>query len=156
MTEQRRNKLNGTNRHRCDRNASILPVALVCLAVASTLMLSALRVGLQARMQLHTAHQVQQTRWLLDAGVRRALASLRKNADYDGETIRLDESLIRERSATLTIRVVRLADTSDDSNLTEVGAQASTVTVTAKLFHADDPQQTTQRSESFTFTALKD
>ena len=126
-----------------NRNGNLLIVALVSLAIATSLMFGALRTGLQARRQMRQQFQLEQTRWLLDAGVRHAHQMLRDDPDYDGETLTFDKTLPHEHSAVLTIDVDRQAKDADT---------AASFSVSSKLFRTDSPDRVVRRSETFPLT----
>ena len=71
---------------RCDRRASILICVLVCLAVATALVVQATQSALRARRDVRSQRHLRQTELLLEAGVQRAAQRLSANADYAGET----------------------------------------------------------------------
>lgn len=56
------------------RRGTILIVVLACCAVAVALIMISLQVSLQQRRQLRTELQLEQTRWVLDAAIRKSIA----------------------------------------------------------------------------------
>ncbi len=74
-----------SRRSRRPRGA-VLPVALVCLLIVMSLVGSMLQGAVRARRQLHAQRDLRQTQLLLQAGVDRAAARLRRDAQYTGET----------------------------------------------------------------------
>lgn len=73
--------------HRIERSGTVLLVVLVCMVVTTSIVLGAVQSSLRHRRQLRQDIQMEQTRWLLDAGIGRAISQLERDADYDGETI---------------------------------------------------------------------
>ena len=76
------------NRHRAEKRGTVLLVVLVCMVVATSIVLGAVQSSLRHRRQLHQEIQLEQTRWLLDAGISRAISQLDRDPEYDGETIK--------------------------------------------------------------------
>ena len=56
------------------RGAATLIFVLACCAVAMALVTVSLQVSLRQRRQLRTEHQLEQTRWVLDAALRKSIA----------------------------------------------------------------------------------
>lgn len=104
-----------------DRRGSVLIVVLVCLGFAATLMMGALRMGLQQRRQMRNERDLLQTEWLLDAGVRLAVQTLSADEDYDGQTLTFAQGLQPEHKGVVEIRVDDQPD-SNDSRLVRVFA----------------------------------
>lgn len=81
------------------RRAFLLLLALTCLAVATVLFGVWLRVSLAAmRMQRQQEHRVQ-AEWLAHSGLERAIAQLRLNGGYKGETWQLASTEIAARGS---------------------------------------------------------
>lgn len=59
---------------------------MVCLLVVVSILSGMLRNAVSARRQLHAERDRRQTELLLEAGLDRAAAALRRSAEYDGET----------------------------------------------------------------------
>ena len=55
------------------RRGSILILVLACCAVAVSLVMISLQVSLQQRRQLRSELQLEQTRWVLDAAIRKSI-----------------------------------------------------------------------------------
>jgi type II secretory pathway component PulK len=68
------------------RRGAVLAVALVCLLVVVTILSGMLRNAVRARRQLHAERDLRQTQLLLEAGLDRAAAALRRSPEYRGET----------------------------------------------------------------------
>ncbi|MGI9472992.1 MAG: hypothetical protein ACR2NZ_15740 [Rubripirellula sp.] len=70
---------------RSSRDGTLVICVLVCLLVASSMVIATTRSALQARRECRVQQQLRQTELLLDAGVRRAAGQLNNDADYQGE-----------------------------------------------------------------------
>ncbi len=57
------------------RNGTVLIAVLACAAVAVSLVMLSVQVSLRQRRILRTEHQLEQTRWVLDAAVRKSIAN---------------------------------------------------------------------------------
>ena len=88
-----------------NRSGAILICVLVCMSVVTTMTMIALQASLRHRRQMNTHWRLEQTRWLLDAGLSRAISKLQTNPDYEGETWSLDRALVRHEVARVTIGV---------------------------------------------------
>lgn len=58
-----------------ERNGVVLIVVLVCTSVAVSLVLLSVQIGLRQRRHLRKEHQLEQTRWVLDAAIRKSIAN---------------------------------------------------------------------------------
>jgi len=56
------------------RRGTILILVLACCAVAVALIMISLQVSLQQRRQLRSELQLEQTRWVLDAAIRKSIS----------------------------------------------------------------------------------
>src|SRR5687767_12948360 len=93
------------------RRGAILAVALVTLLVVTLLAGAILRSYLQAYRQLAREQQQLQARWLADCAVGRAVARLRHDSAYTGETWQADVSGGSEPVlGVATIRVTPMPD----------------------------------------------
>ena len=77
-----------------DRRAAVLICMLVCVAIAASLVAATLQSALRARRELRLQRQLRQTELLLTAGLERAVARLRSDAAYRGETWELDPATL--------------------------------------------------------------
>ncbi|WP_144058784.1 hypothetical protein [Rhodopirellula sp. SWK7] len=75
------------------RSGTILIAVLVCLAIASTITGAAIQSSLRARHQMKVHWQLEQTRTLLDAGIRRTLSLAAEDSNYEGESWVVDDAL---------------------------------------------------------------
>jgi type II secretory pathway component PulK len=104
----------------------VLAAALVEFLVAAAILFAVLQDVVRHHRQLLTGRQQLQTQWLAQAGVDRAMAQLRKSADYRGETWRVPpDELDGVAAAEVKIRLENVADQPDDLRLT-VDAQYPT------------------------------
>lgn len=124
------------------RRGVVLICALVCLAVATAIVLTTIRQALDARRHGRMERQLRQTEYLLDAGIRRAVAGLRGSDDYSGETWRPVGALPRMESVLVEIHIFRPID----------NPSSHQVTILAKLGHSAALASQTQRSHTFTFS----
>ena len=88
-------------------SGAVLICVLVCMGIASAIILASVRSSLRARRQMRREIQLEQTRWLLEAGAVRAVQELRADEDYSGETWRVDEAVERFDQARVEITVRR-------------------------------------------------
>ncbi|MDB2685788.1 hypothetical protein N9Y42_01080 [Mariniblastus sp.] len=60
---------------RCNkRSGSVLILVLACCVVAVALVMLSVQASLQQRRHLRDEHQLEQTRWVLDAAIRKSIA----------------------------------------------------------------------------------
>ena len=67
------------------RRGTLVVCVLVCLLVASSMVVATTQSALRTRRECRTQQQLRQTELLLDAGIRRAIAQLNANEDYEDE-----------------------------------------------------------------------
>ena len=113
---------------RSARGGAVLLCVLACLGVATAIVMVSIRSSLRARRQMRQELQLEQTRWLLDAGVAYAKSRLRTDPDYEGELWQVDPGFGSYAEATLEIAI-----SSDD-----VPANQLRLQVAAKL-KTDEP-----------------
>jgi type II secretory pathway component PulK len=85
------------------RRGTLLVCVLVCLGIATSIMLSAIQTSLRERRQLTRELQMEQTRWLVDAGIMRGIERLRADRRYEGETWEVSPALCKESVAKIVI-----------------------------------------------------
>jgi hypothetical protein len=124
-------------RKAANREGIFTVCVLVCLTIAAAVMIFTVRTALRARRDIRLEHQLIQTEWLLDAGVRRAQAAISRQPEYQGETWTPSGSLQRFGDATVQITVL------SDLDPTKVLVSASIVDSSLRA-------QTTRRSHHFT------
>ena len=118
---------------------TVLIVVLVCLAVATGILLGAVQSSLRQRLQTRQELQMEQTRWLLDAGVSHAITELQRSDEYEGESIKLEAHIGKYKNAELEISVRQ-----EDSE------EAIHVRVVAHLGGPHEKSPRMQRSKEFT------
>jgi hypothetical protein len=126
------------------RRGVVLLCTLVCLSVATVLVVMTTHQSLQTRRQGRIERQLRQTEFLLDAGVRRARAALAADYQYAGEIWQPTAALRQTETVWVEIHVSELQNDSLGTN----ESPGSRVTVTARLALAAAAPQT-QRSHSF-------
>ena len=95
-------------RNRTRRRGAILIAVLVCLAIATTIVLGAVQSSIRQHRQVRQELQLEQTRWLLDAGVGRAMAGFQAQPDsYAGESLTITPALKKFTRATIDISVIK-------------------------------------------------
>lgn len=112
---------------------TILIVVLVCLAVASTILLGVVGVSVRHRQQVRAEVQLEQTYWLLDAGIGKAIAKFEQDADFEDFAFTTDGSL-KNYSGSVEINAVEQND------------KQVVLRVTAKLQGLHELSPITQRS----------
>ena len=110
------------------RNTGVVLVCvLVCMGIASAIVLTSVRMSLRTRRQMRAEIQLEQTRWLLEAGLVRAVKRLREQPDYAGEMWDASEALTQYDRARVSIDVQRDAASAGTARLilrARVGRQA--------------------------------
>jgi hypothetical protein len=81
------------------RRGVVLVAALVCLLVVTGIVGGMLQGAVRCRRQLHAERDLRQTELLAAAGAARAAGRLAAEAEYDGETWRLESEEILGRGA---------------------------------------------------------
>ena len=92
------------------RHGLITVCVLVCLIVTVSLSLSMLRSTLRARRDVAIRLQVQQTDWMLDAGIQLANARLAASEQYAGETWQVGDAILGYHAGRVVIAVLRDGD----------------------------------------------
>ena len=128
---------NSSVRHK-SRRGTVLVAVLVCIGIALAITLVALRSSLSTRRQLVLERQVEQTRWLLDAGITRAIRSVSSNKDFEREIWLVEPMLADYRRAEVEAIVLQR-----NNNQVRVRVTATTVGV-------DPVAKPVQRSKIFT------
>ena len=119
------------------RQRTVLIAVLVCMGIASTIVLGAVQISLRQRQQTRQELQMEQTKWLLDAGIGTAISRLQAQPAYNGETISVTPALEKYPDASIEITVIRSGQPDDQVSLK----------VTARLSGAEKQSPTTQRSK---------
>ena len=75
------------------RQGSLAIAVLVCVFVVSTITISCLSISSRYRRQLQNELREEQTQWILDCGVRRAISRVSSDTGYQGETLEMKTNL---------------------------------------------------------------
>ena len=96
---------------RARRRGVVLLVGIVCLAVASVVFLSLLRLSIAERRRVDTEAWQLQAAWLAESGLERAAARLAVDPGYQGETWSLSaDALGTQYDAAVRIQVENVPD----------------------------------------------
>ncbi|EMI23749.1 hypothetical protein RESH_05595 [Rhodopirellula europaea SH398] len=87
---------------------------LVCLGISISLVMTSLKSSLTHRRQTNHLLRVEQTDWLLEAGLVRSHRQLREDDAYTGETWSVSEAIRGNEPAEIEIEVTR-DDASEES-----------------------------------------
>lgn len=79
------------------RRGSIAVIAMITILITMSIGLSLVRTALRSRDQSLRSQQHRQARWLVEAGIERAVAQRKQSEDYAGETWRLSADNIGGR-----------------------------------------------------------
>ena len=121
------------------RNGVTLVVVLVLISVVTIIMLTALTSTLRQRRQLRMDLQLEQTKWIVDAGVRKSLLELKRNPDFKGQTIDLSSALPKYEVSTLAIKRV----------VSDKKKTGDTIEVNASIDFRKDTTRSTKRSHNY-------
>ena len=103
---------------RTRRAGVALPLVLACIVVAMMLCAAMTRTVLLHHRQLQVAIDQQQTEWLAESGVQRAIHGLRKSPDYRGERWPVPATLLSGGAdASVTISVQPQGDSDSGWNI---------------------------------------
>ncbi len=120
------------------RRGAILVAVLVCLGIATTIVLGAVQSSIRQHRQVRQELQLEQTRWLLDAGIERAIAGFQAQPEsYAGESLTITPGLKKFDRATIEISVM------ENDAITE----RARLRVTARLAGAAATAPVMQRSQ---------
>jgi hypothetical protein len=124
---------------RHQRAGTLLLAVVVCLVVVSVIVFGGLTQSLKLQRQSLRERTQEQIRWLLDAGVSRAVRSLKADPTYAGESLALKWAW-REYQPSLSIAVTR---SNPDQSLT--------VEVVARMVPVEKPSVAIPVQRSFRF-----
>jgi len=116
------------------RQAFILVCALACLSVSTAIVICSTREALLFRSQGRKDRQLQQTQWLLDAGIRKAVGKLNTDASYRGESWR-PTSAIKNYSHVLVDIEIAAVEGDELRRSVRVTAQLGNVGVPKGMHH---------------------
>ncbi len=120
------------------RRGAVLIAVLVCMGVAVTIVLGVVQASLRERRQLRQELQMEQTKWLMDAGLGHAIAQLNAQPDYAGETMMVAPEIAKFAIAKLEVSVNRI----------DIPTNQIRVTVTSQLGDRDEQTALTRRSKT--------
>lgn len=101
-------------KHSSQRRGTVLVCTLACAVVVIGVGSASVRLALEHRQTARQRHQLQQTQWLLDAGIQRAQKKLGESGqDYQGETWSVPLPHMPGRSAEIEITIEPPASPSD-------------------------------------------
>ena len=92
---------------RSGRQGSLLVCVLVCMGIALSIMLTSVHASLRERRQVARELQMEQTRWLVDAGLTHGTMRLRDDSGYTGETWEVAPVILEDQLATIEISVTK-------------------------------------------------
>lgn len=124
------------------RSGTILIVVLVCLVAATTILFGAIEVSFRHRRQLRAELQLEQTYWLLDAGIGTAIEKFKQAPDFDKYAFETGVSL-KDFTGSVDIKVV------------ERNEESVSLQVTAKLKGPHKLSPITQRSRVIVLDRLQ-
>lgn len=97
------------------RGGWTMVAVLVCLGVAMAITAAGMRTSLRARRQLNNQWQLEQTRLLLDVGIRRVQRLASEQPDYAGESWSLDGAFESFPEARVEIEALSAEAAGDDA-----------------------------------------
>ena len=92
------------------RNGTTLIVVLVCLVAVTSILLGLVGTSIRHRGQVRTEVQLEQTYWLLDAGIGAAIAEFKRNPDFEELAVSMDEPFENYKGS-VTINVLTRNET---------------------------------------------
>ncbi|QDV64176.1 hypothetical protein [Crateriforma conspicua] len=107
------------------RRGSLVLIALVCLIVGMSVLVSSAHRALLVQRQTERFTALRQCQWLLDAGINRAVVAIQNDAEYDGESWQLDQPLPGRRTGRVTI-AVQASESAKGSSRIQVTAVVET------------------------------
>ena len=125
------------SRQESRRGASLVLVLVVLLAT-SGIMLAVVSSSIRHRMQLRNESQLEQTLWLLDAGINATVKQMEDDPDFGQTELKLGETLPRYRGS------IQAETISSDDDQWQIK-------VTAKLQGLNEHSPVTQRSRILIF-----
>ena len=125
-----------------NRNRGVVLIAvLVCIGVVATILFGVVEQSLRCRRQMRNETQLEQVRWLVDAGVRKAITELEQAPGYEGERFVVAPAIYDNLNANVEIKVKPVESDSDRVR----------VAVTATLCRADQETAKLKRTKEFVF-----
>ena len=139
----RRARICCLRRYSQQRKGTILALVLVCLVVVTTILLGAVEVSIRNRQQIRTEVQLEQTYWLLDAGIGAAITKFHQSPDF-GEYSFATEETLKNYKGSVDIQIIER----DDKRVN--------MRVTAKLQGRHELSPLTKRSRVIVLNHLED
>lgn len=102
------------------RNGTVLITVLVCMGFTTSILLGCVHMSLTTRRGLRQHQQMDQTHWLLEAGIQRGLQNLKSNKSYEGERITLSQPLSKLDSAVVEIKILPATEIEKAKRMTVV------------------------------------
>lgn len=115
-----------------DRRGVIVIMVLACASVVVLLVLAAVQVSLTQRRQLRQEHQLEQTRWVLDAAIRKAQQS-QQAIKSEGLELELSPKLMKFDRSKVTASFDQPTNTIQVQAMIEVGSQPSVTQRSARF-----------------------
>ena len=91
------------------RGTVIIPV-LVCMGFTTSVLLGCVHMSLNMRRGLRQDKQMDQTHWLLEAGIRKGFENTKSNPTYEDELIMLSQPLANLDRAVIEIKILPATD----------------------------------------------
>lgn len=118
-----------------NRHAASLFVVIACLTVVTMILLSTVTESIRHRRQVRTEIQLEQTSWLLDAGIGKAISMYNQDAKFERTVYSVDESFSKYQGE-LAIEIVN------------VTSEAAHIQITARLQGLQKYSQETKRTRT--------
>lgn len=148
------------------RQGTVLICMLACVLISTTLASVTIHSALISRKEARLRHRLQQTEWLLDAGIQRAKAKLGVSSNYAGERWDVPAQLFPAAVASGVVEIA-VSATEDIDRSAESSQPRLIVRVRARLNASREEQMTDslektavhadydrlQRSHEFVFAA---
>ena len=122
------------------RSGTILICVLACLGVVTVLVMSMLQSSLRARREVRMQLQLNQTEFLCEAGVQRAVKRLNESPNYQGEKWLPKLGPASFENAAIEIRIEPVRDAANRIRVEVIATLASTAQSNDRM----------QRSHTFT------
>lgn len=121
----------------------VLIAVLVCIGVATTILFGAVEKSLRCRRQMRNETQLEQVRWLVDAGIRKAISNLEQRPDYEGERLVVTPQIYQHLVAKVEIKIEPANSSTSDQ---------VRVVVTAALHRPDEELPKVKRTKELVFS----
>jgi type II secretory pathway component PulK len=115
-----------------NRRGAVVIMVLACASVVVLLVLAALQVSLAQRRQLRREHQLEQTRWVLDAAIRKAQQT-QQAIKTNSLELELTPKLLKFERAKVTAAFDRPTNTIQVQTIIESANQSSVTKRSARF-----------------------